>query len=163
MVIQNKSRLVTNGYGQEKGIDFEESFAPVARLKAVRIFMAYAAHKNFPIYQMDVKKAFLNGLLKEEVFTMQGDDDCKSTSGGIQFLEDKLVSWSFKKQDCTAMSTAEAEYLIVPIKVFSIWKAFGGNTGDLGSFREETYKTTDLHQHLKNFYSEAGDGVTDYT
>ncbi|GJR68368.1 retrovirus-related pol polyprotein from transposon TNT 1-94 [Tanacetum coccineum] len=50
------------------GIDFEESFAPVARLEAVRIFVAYAAHKNFPIYQMDVKTAFLNGLLKEEVF-----------------------------------------------------------------------------------------------
>ncbi|GJZ13942.1 retrovirus-related pol polyprotein from transposon TNT 1-94 [Tanacetum coccineum] len=50
-VIQNKSRLVAKGYGQEEGIDFEESFAPVARLEAVRIFVAYAAHKNFPIYQ----------------------------------------------------------------------------------------------------------------
>ncbi|GKC68264.1 retrovirus-related pol polyprotein from transposon TNT 1-94 [Tanacetum coccineum] len=55
------------------GIDFEESFAPVARLEAVRIFVAYAAHKNFPIYQMDVKMAFLNGLLKEEVFVRQPD------------------------------------------------------------------------------------------
>ncbi|GJQ89694.1 retrovirus-related pol polyprotein from transposon TNT 1-94 [Tanacetum coccineum] len=56
------------GYGQEEGIDFEESFAPVARLEAVRIFVADAAHKNFPIYQMDVKTAFLNGPLKEEDF-----------------------------------------------------------------------------------------------
>nr|GEX68328.1 integrase, catalytic region, zinc finger, CCHC-type, peptidase aspartic, catalytic [Tanacetum cinerariifolium] len=212
-VIRNKSRLVAKGYGQEEGIDFEESFAPVARLEAVRIFVAYAAHKNFPIYQMDVKTAFLNGPLKEEVFVRQPDgfvdldfpnhiyhlkkalyglkqaqrawydklslfliliehhfikdlpkkhgmekydtittpmatnnldanlqgtpvdqslwyskdsgfelneyadadhawcnDGCKSTSGGIQFLGDKLVSWSSKKQDCTAMSSAEAEY-----------------------------------------------------
>ncbi|GJV88056.1 retrovirus-related pol polyprotein from transposon TNT 1-94 [Tanacetum coccineum] len=56
------------GYGQEEGIDFEESFAPVARLEAVRIFVAYAAHKNFPIYQMDIKTAFLNGPLRH------GDD-----------------------------------------------------------------------------------------
>ncbi|GJR62946.1 retrovirus-related pol polyprotein from transposon TNT 1-94 [Tanacetum coccineum] len=73
MVIQNKSRLVAKGYGQEEGIDFEDSFAPVVRLEAVRIFMAYAAHKNFPIYLMDVKTTFLNGLLKEEVFVRQLD------------------------------------------------------------------------------------------
>ncbi|GJR73330.1 retrovirus-related pol polyprotein from transposon TNT 1-94 [Tanacetum coccineum] len=234
------------GYGQKEGIDFEESFAPVARLEAVRILVAYAAYKNFPIYQMDVKMAFLNGPLKEEVFVRQPDgfvdpdfpnhvyrlkkalyglkqaprawfdklssfliehhftkgivdptlftrrhgdvillvqiyvddiifgstklvfstrfaklmkenfemsmigemkfflglqkhgmekcdtisipmatakldvdlqdltgcnDDCKSTSGGIQFLGDKLVSWLSKKQDCTTMSTVEAEYV----------------------------------------------------
>ncbi|GJV54583.1 retrovirus-related pol polyprotein from transposon TNT 1-94 [Tanacetum coccineum] len=56
---------------KEEGIDFEESFAPVARLEAVRIFVAYAAHKSFPIYQMDVKMAFLNGPLKEEVYVAQ--------------------------------------------------------------------------------------------
>ncbi|GJT85753.1 retrovirus-related pol polyprotein from transposon TNT 1-94 [Tanacetum coccineum] len=67
-VIQNKSRLIAKGYGQEEGINFKESFAPVARLEAIRIFMAYAAYKNFPIYQMDIKTAFLNGPLKEEVF-----------------------------------------------------------------------------------------------
>ncbi|GJU23805.1 retrovirus-related pol polyprotein from transposon TNT 1-94 [Tanacetum coccineum] len=67
-VIRNKARLVAKGYAQEEGIDFEESFAPVARLEAVRIFVAYAAHKSFPIYQMDVKTAFLNGPLKEEVY-----------------------------------------------------------------------------------------------
>ncbi|GJU33281.1 retrovirus-related pol polyprotein from transposon TNT 1-94 [Tanacetum coccineum] len=61
-------RNIIAGYGEEEGIDFEESFAPVARLDAVRIFVAYAAHINFPIYQMDVKTAFLSGPLKEEVF-----------------------------------------------------------------------------------------------
>ncbi|GKE97680.1 retrovirus-related pol polyprotein from transposon TNT 1-94, partial [Tanacetum coccineum] len=229
-VIRNKARLV---YAQEEGIDFEESFALVARLEAVRIFVAYAAHKSFPIYQMDVKTAFLNGPLKEEVYVAQPDgfvdpdhpdkvyrlrkalyglkqaprawydelskfliskgftkgiidptlftikygedillvqiyvddiifgstnpkfskrfeklmhgrfemslmgemkfflglqihqspqafsdadhagclDTWKSTSGGIQFLGDKLVSWMSKKQNCTAMSSAEVEYV----------------------------------------------------
>ncbi|GKB19968.1 retrovirus-related pol polyprotein from transposon TNT 1-94 [Tanacetum coccineum] len=172
---------------QEEGIDFEDSFAPVARLEAVRMFIAYDAHKNITIFQMDVKTAFLNGPLKEEVYVSQPEgfidqefpdhvyshpdiafatfvcaryqarptvkhlkevkrifrylrqsynmglwypkdsgfeliaysdadhagckDDCKSTSGGLQFLGGKLVSWSSKKQDCTAMSTAEAEYV----------------------------------------------------
>nr|GFA56833.1 retrovirus-related Pol polyprotein from transposon TNT 1-94 [Tanacetum cinerariifolium] len=220
---------------QEDGIDSEESFAPVARLEAVRIFIAYAAHKSFPIYQMDVKTAFLNGPLKEEsslwieasskgmakytlkilhkhgmdkgqsigtpmatkpkldadlsenpvdqtdyrskigslmyLISSRPDivqalcfcaryqsrptekhlkevkrifrylrgtvhmglwypndssfeltafsdadhagciDSRKSTSGGIQFLGDKLVSWKSKKQNCTAMSSAEAEYV----------------------------------------------------
>ncbi|GKA15112.1 retrovirus-related pol polyprotein from transposon TNT 1-94 [Tanacetum coccineum] len=177
-------------YSQQEGIDFEESFAPVARLEAVRMFVAYAAHKNFTIYQMDVKTAFLNGPLKEvfgtptdqtKYLSMIGGlmyltarrpdiafatficaryqarpiekhlkefkrifrylrqsinmglwylkdfgfeliayldvdlagclDDYKSTSGGIQFLKVKLVSWLSKKQDCTTMSTAEAEYI----------------------------------------------------
>ncbi|GJT60779.1 retrovirus-related pol polyprotein from transposon TNT 1-94 [Tanacetum coccineum] len=72
-VIHNKARLVAKGYAQEKGIDFEESFAPVACLEAIRVFVAYAAHKSFPIYQMDVKMAFLNGPLKEEVYVAQPD------------------------------------------------------------------------------------------
>nr|GEX67916.1 retrovirus-related Pol polyprotein from transposon TNT 1-94 [Tanacetum cinerariifolium] len=72
-VIRNKCRLVAKGYGQEEGIDFEESFVPVARLEAVRIFMAYVAHKNFPIYQIDVKMEFVYGPLKEEVFVCQPD------------------------------------------------------------------------------------------
>ncbi|GJT47971.1 retrovirus-related pol polyprotein from transposon TNT 1-94 [Tanacetum coccineum] len=256
IVVRNKTRLVAKGYKQVEGIDFEESFAHVARLEAVRMFIAYAAHKNITIFQMDVKTAFLNGPLKEEVYVSQPEGfidpkfpdhfflglqvhqsphgifisqsqyaiellkkhgldecvststpmeterldadlqgtptdqttyrrmigglmyltasrpdiafatfvcaryqarptvkhlkevkrifrylrqsynmglwylkdsgfeliaysdtdhagckvDCKSTSGGLQFLGGKLVSWSSKKQDCTAMSTAEAEY-----------------------------------------------------
>nr|GEW19770.1 hypothetical protein [Tanacetum cinerariifolium] len=68
-----RKNFITKGYAQEKGIDFEESFALVARLKAVWIFVAYAAHMSFPIYQMDVKTAFLNGPLKEEVYVAQPD------------------------------------------------------------------------------------------
>ncbi|GKD07703.1 retrovirus-related pol polyprotein from transposon TNT 1-94, partial [Tanacetum coccineum] len=73
IVIHNKARLVAKGYNQQEGIDFEESFAPVARLEAVRLFVAYATHKSFPVYQMDVKTAFLNGPLKEEVYVNQPD------------------------------------------------------------------------------------------
>nr|GEX12272.1 retrovirus-related Pol polyprotein from transposon TNT 1-94 [Tanacetum cinerariifolium] len=161
-VIRNKARLVAKGYAQEEGIDFEESFASVACLEAVWIFISYAAHKSFLIFQMDVITAFLNGPLKEEVYVAQPDgfvdldhpekvyrlrkalyglkqaprawydellkfltskgftkdadqagciDSRKSTSGGIQFLGDKLVNWMSKKQNYTAMSLAEAEYV----------------------------------------------------
>nr|GEZ21387.1 hypothetical protein [Tanacetum cinerariifolium] len=72
-VIRNKARLVSKGYAQEKGIDFKESFAPVARLEVVWIFIAYAVHKSFSIYQMDMKTAFLNGPLKENVYVAQPD------------------------------------------------------------------------------------------
>nr|GEU50534.1 retrovirus-related Pol polyprotein from transposon TNT 1-94 [Tanacetum cinerariifolium] len=78
-VIRNKSRLVVRGYRQEEGIDFEKSFAPVARMEAIRIFLAYDAHKSFTVFQMDVKIAFLHGTLKEDVYVCQPegfiDDD----------------------------------------------------------------------------------------
>ncbi|GKD69284.1 copia protein [Tanacetum coccineum] len=192
-VLKNKARLVAKGYRQEEGLDFEESFAPVARLEAIRIFLANAASKNMTVYQMDVKTAFLNGELKEEVYKfdlhinvnpvdtpmvertkldkdlsgipvdqtqyrsmigslmyltasrpdlvfqyLQGSinmglwypkdtamaltayanadhagcqDTRRSTSGGAQFLGDKLVSWSSKKQTSTSISSTEAEYI----------------------------------------------------
>ncbi|GKA01787.1 retrovirus-related pol polyprotein from transposon TNT 1-94 [Tanacetum coccineum] len=211
-ILKNKARLVAKGYRQDEGIDFEESFAPVARIEAIRIFIANAASKNMTIYQMDVKTAFLNGELKEEVMdscdpvdipmvdqlkldedrlgipvdqtrfrSMVGSlmyltasrpdlvfvvcmcaryqasptkkhlevlkrvfrylrgtinwglwypkdtamvlmayadadhagcqDTRRSTSGSTQFLGDKLVSWSLKKQKSTAISITEAEYI----------------------------------------------------
>nr|GEV68951.1 retrovirus-related Pol polyprotein from transposon TNT 1-94 [Tanacetum cinerariifolium] len=70
-IICNKARLVVKGYRQEEGIDFEESFAPVARMEAIRIFLAYAAHKGFIVYQMDVKTAFLHDSLKEDMYVCQ--------------------------------------------------------------------------------------------
>nr|GEY04148.1 hypothetical protein [Tanacetum cinerariifolium] len=70
-VLKNKARLVAKGYRQEEGIDFEESFAPVAHIEAIRIFIANATSKNMTIYQMDVKTAFLNGELKEELYVSQ--------------------------------------------------------------------------------------------
>nr|GEW34011.1 hypothetical protein [Tanacetum cinerariifolium] len=71
--LENKAHLVACGYRQEEGIHFKESFALVARLEAIRIFLAYAAHKNIVVYQMDVKTAFLNGNLREEVYVSQPD------------------------------------------------------------------------------------------
>ncbi|GJS07538.1 retrovirus-related pol polyprotein from transposon TNT 1-94 [Tanacetum coccineum] len=71
--LENKARLVARGYRQEEGIDFEESFALVARLDPIRIFLAYAAHMNMIVYQMDVKMTFLNGILREEVYVSQPD------------------------------------------------------------------------------------------
>nr|GEW98488.1 hypothetical protein [Tanacetum cinerariifolium] len=70
-VIHNKTRLVVRGYRQEESIDFEESFAPVARLDAIRIFLAYVAHKGFTVYQMVVKTTFLHSSLKEDVYVCQ--------------------------------------------------------------------------------------------
>ncbi|GJX63429.1 retrovirus-related pol polyprotein from transposon TNT 1-94 [Tanacetum coccineum] len=72
-VIRNKARLVAKGYAQKEGIDFEESFTPVARLEDVRLFIAYVAHKSFTVYQMDIKMTFLYGPLKEEVYVNQPD------------------------------------------------------------------------------------------
>nr|GEU83756.1 integrase, catalytic region, zinc finger, CCHC-type, peptidase aspartic, catalytic [Tanacetum cinerariifolium] len=203
-VLKNKARLVAKGYNQEEGIKFEESFALVARLEAIRIFIANAASKNTIVYQMDVKTAFLNGELKEEVYVSQPEgfvdldhprhvyqlkkalyglkqaprawydtlskfllakgfskgvvdptlfirrtgntffmfkymdhqheslvyeghrhgtnrirrckscscqDTRRSTSGSAQFLGDKLVSWSSKKQTSTSISSTKAEYI----------------------------------------------------
>ncbi|GJV41952.1 retrotransposon protein, putative, unclassified [Tanacetum coccineum] len=194
-VLKNKARLVARGYHQEEGINFKESFAPIARLEAIRIFIAYAAYKNMIVYQMDVKTAFLNGILREEfskgavdptLFTQkegkdillkiescdpvdtpmvekmkldkdpQGKavdpthyhkmigslmyltssrsdlvfaDSCialiayayadhagcqdtrRSTSGNMQLVGDRLVSWSSKKQKSTSISSTEAEYI----------------------------------------------------
>nr|GEV40971.1 Gag-Pol polyprotein [Tanacetum cinerariifolium] len=190
-VLKNKAWLVVKGYRQDEGIEFDESFAPVTRIEAIRIFIANAASKNMTIYQMDVKTAFLNGELKEEVcvsqpkgfvdpdhptyvyrlnkalyglkqaprawyqalptkkhlealkrvfwylkgtinwglwylkdtsmaLTAYADADhagCqdirRSTSGSAQFFGDKLVSWSSKKQKSTAVSTTEAEYIVM--------------------------------------------------
>ena len=70
-IIRNKSRLVTQGYIQVEGINFDETFAPVARLESIRILLAITSHLNFKLYQMDVKSAFLNGMLQEEVYVEQ--------------------------------------------------------------------------------------------
>ena len=79
IIIRNKARLVAQGYRQEEGIDYDETFAPVARLESIQIFLAYAAYKDFKVYQMDVKSAFLNGKLQEEVYVKQppGFEDSK--------------------------------------------------------------------------------------
>nr|GFD26408.1 retrovirus-related Pol polyprotein from transposon TNT 1-94 [Tanacetum cinerariifolium] len=71
LVIRNKARLVAVGYSQQEGIDYDEMFAPVAQIESIRLFLVYATHKDFTVYQMDVKTSFLNGILKEGVYVGQ--------------------------------------------------------------------------------------------
>src|SRR6266498_4838439 len=71
VVVRNKARLVAQGYSQKEGVDYEETFAPVAYLEAIRILLAFAASKGFKLFQMDVKSAFLNGFIEEEVYVRQ--------------------------------------------------------------------------------------------
>ena len=70
-VTRNKARLVAQGFNQEEGIDYDETYAPVARMEAIRMLLAFASHKGFKLFQMDVKCAFLNGFIDEEVYVKQ--------------------------------------------------------------------------------------------
>ncbi|GJV11412.1 retrovirus-related pol polyprotein from transposon TNT 1-94 [Tanacetum coccineum] len=137
-ILNNKARFVAVYTCKEEGINFEESFAPMARLEAVRIFLAFAAHMNMIVYQMDVKTAFLNGILREEVYVSQPDgfvdpdnpnhvyrlkkalyglkqapcaDTRRSTSGSMQLLGDRLVSWLSKTHKSAAISNTKVEYI----------------------------------------------------
>ena len=88
-VTRNKARLVCKGYAQIEGIDFEETYAPVARMEAIRLLLSYACSKNVKIYQMDVKSSFLNGELEEEVYIEQTE--------GFQLLENTDYVCKLKK------------------------------------------------------------------
>ncbi|GJW89690.1 retrovirus-related pol polyprotein from transposon TNT 1-94 [Tanacetum coccineum] len=111
-VLKNKARLVAKGYRQEEGIDFEESFAPVARIEAIRIFIANAATKNMIIYQMDVKTAFLNGDLQEEVFVqsafgtkgMVGQTRLEDWLAPLMYLTDSRTDLVFDECMCDLIS-----------------------------------------------------------
>nr|GEW38304.1 ribonuclease H-like domain-containing protein [Tanacetum cinerariifolium] len=201
IVIRNKARLVALGHIQEEGIDYDEVFAPVTRIEAIRLFLAYASFKDFVVYEMDVKSAFLSEKIEEEVY--KKDDifisqdkyvaeilkrfrftkvknestpmetqkpllkdkdgkevdvhmyrylkgrpklglwypkdfpfdlvaytdsdytrvslDMKSTIGGCQFLECRLISWQCKKQIVVANSTTEAEYVVASSITYYCW------------------------------------------
>nr|GFA44359.1 ribonuclease H-like domain-containing protein [Tanacetum cinerariifolium] len=130
---RNKDRLVAQGHTQEEGIDYDEVFAPVARIQAIRLFLAYASFMGFTVYQMDVKSAFLYGTIDEEGHPKLGlwypkespfdlvaysdsdyggaSQDRKSTTKESQFLGRWLISWHCKKQTIVATSTTEAEYV----------------------------------------------------
>ena len=71
VITRNKARLVAKSYNQEEGIDYDETYAPVARLEAIRMLLAYASYMNFKLYQMNVKRSFLNGFIQEEVYVEQ--------------------------------------------------------------------------------------------
>jgi hypothetical protein len=84
--VRNKSRLVARGFSHKKGIDYDETFAPVARLEAIRILVAFSVAKGFKLHQMDVKSAFLNGVLEEEVYVRQPP----------RFESEKYPHWVYK-------------------------------------------------------------------
>ncbi|KAK8499668.1 hypothetical protein V6N12_002140 [Hibiscus sabdariffa] len=67
-MVRNKARLVAQGYTQGEGIDFDETYAPIARMEAIRMLLEFACHHEFKLFQMDVKRAFLNGFMNEEVY-----------------------------------------------------------------------------------------------
>nr|GFA91951.1 retrovirus-related Pol polyprotein from transposon TNT 1-94 [Tanacetum cinerariifolium] len=102
-ILKNKARLVARGYHQEEGIDFEESFALVVRLEAIRIFLAYAAHKNMVVYQMDVKITFLNGNLREEVYIYHFDNNVS--------FEEELVHQRLRKTLTHVLELSSCVYL----------------------------------------------------
>ncbi|GKD41824.1 putative ribonuclease H-like domain-containing protein [Tanacetum coccineum] len=131
IVIKNKARLVAQGYTQEEGIDYDEVFAPVSRIEAIRLFLAYASFRDFVVYQMDVKSAFLYGKIEEEVYVCQlpGFEDpdfpngvykvekalyglhqapelVKQKEDGIFINQDKYVTEILKKFGFTDVKTA---------------------------------------------------------
>nr|GFA42684.1 hypothetical protein [Tanacetum cinerariifolium] len=118
-ILKNKAHLVARGYRQEEGIDFEESFASVARLEAIRIFLAYAAHKNMVVYQLDVKTAFLNENLREDVYmSMMGKISfflglqISQSPRGIFINQSKYALESLKKysfESCDPVDTPMVE------------------------------------------------------
>nr|GEZ94853.1 copia protein [Tanacetum cinerariifolium] len=131
IVIRNKARLVAQGHTQEEGIDYEEVFAPIARIEAIRLFLAYASFMGFMVYQMDVKSAFLYGTIKKEVYVCQppGFEDpdhpdkvykvvkalyglhqapraCKAKKDGIFISQDKYVVGILRKFGLTKGKSA---------------------------------------------------------
>ncbi|CAM8983249.1 unnamed protein product [Rhodiola kirilowii] len=90
-VVRNKARLVVKGYNQQEGIDYDETFAPVARSEAIRLLIAYSTYHGFKLLQMDVKTAFLNGVLKEELYVAQTPGFEDTTHPDHVYILDKAL------------------------------------------------------------------------
>jgi hypothetical protein len=102
-IIRNKARLVYKGYAQIEGLDFDKTFAPVEILEAIRMFLAYACHKRFKVYQMDAKSAFLNGDLSEEVYMEQPKSFKLSDNPDLVCKLKKIFIW-FKTSPSSLVS-----------------------------------------------------------
>nr|GEU66866.1 retrovirus-related Pol polyprotein from transposon TNT 1-94 [Tanacetum cinerariifolium] len=176
-ILKNKAWLVARGYRQEDGIDFEESFASVARLEAIQIFLAYVAHKNMVVYQTDVKTAFFNvDTLMVEKSKLDEDkegkavdpsdyhdadhagfqDTRRSTSGSVQFLGERLISWSSKRQKSAAISNYGLVFNKIPMycnnKVLLPYAAIMSNTLGLSiSTSDTTLSRSSVVLVFKNF------------
>ncbi|KAJ9535904.1 hypothetical protein OSB04_un000938 [Centaurea solstitialis] len=151
IIVRNKARLVAKGYRQQEGIDYDETFAPVARLEAIRMFLAYAAYKDFTVFQMDVKTAFLYGHLKEEVYVAQPEGFVDKEHPDYVYVLDKalyglkqaprawyeelskhLLSKGFKKGsvDSTLFLMKEGEHIVV-IQIYVDDIIFGSTSREL--------------------------------
>ncbi|KAJ9538998.1 hypothetical protein OSB04_031731 [Centaurea solstitialis] len=150
-IVRNKARLVAKGYRQQEGIDYDQTFAPVARLEAIRMFQAYAAYKDFTVFQMDVKTAFLYGHLKEEVYVSQPEGFVDPDHPDYVYVLDKalyglkqaprawyeelstyLLSKGFKKGsvDSTLFIMKEGDHIVV-IQVYVDDIIFGSTSKEL--------------------------------
>lgn len=150
-VVRNKARFVCKGYAQQEGIDFGETFAPVARLESIRMFLAYASYKNFTVYQMDVKTAFLNGYLEEEVYMEQPEGFESSEYPGYVYrlrkalyglkqaprawysrLDSHLISKGFKRGnvDCT-LYTKDVNNDLLAVEIYVDDIIFGSTNNEL--------------------------------
>ncbi|KAJ9536009.1 hypothetical protein OSB04_un000825 [Centaurea solstitialis] len=150
-IVRNKARLVAKGYRQQEGIDYDQTFAPVARLEAIRMFLAYAAYKDFTVFQMDVKTAFLYGHLKEEVCVSQPEGFVDPDHPDYVYVLDKalyglkqaprawyeelstyLLSKGFKKGsvDSTLFIMKEGDHIVV-IQVYVDDIIFGSTSKEL--------------------------------
>nr|GEV62073.1 retrotransposon protein, putative, Ty1-copia subclass [Tanacetum cinerariifolium] len=141
LVIRNKARLVAVGYSQQEGIDYNETFAPVAQIKAICLFLAYAAHMDFTIFQMDVKTTFLNGILKEEVYvgqppsfvSKQYPDYAYDIDKALYGLKQAPRAWSTNPKYCT-------KFLDLMVKRFEM-SMMGEMKFFLGLFGMKNYDT----------------------
>ncbi|GJS05771.1 putative ribonuclease H-like domain-containing protein [Tanacetum coccineum] len=144
IVIKNKARLVAQGYTQEEGIDYDKVFAPVARIKAIKLFLAYASFKDFVVYQMDVKSAFLYGKIEEEVYVCQplGFED-PDFPDRVYKVEKALYGLHQAPRACTGLQVKQKEdgiFISQDKYVTGILEKFGFSDVKTASTPMETHK-----------------------
>jgi len=138
IIKRNKSRLVAKGYDQEERIDYDETYAPVARLEAVRLFLAYSYIKGFRLFQMDVKSVFLNGYINEEVFVSQPPE----------FEDYKFPKHVFKlKKALYDLKQAHRQWY-ERLSDFLLSQGYNRGTSNKTLFIEKRVKTLNLYMYM---------------
>ncbi|KAJ9538414.1 hypothetical protein OSB04_031147 [Centaurea solstitialis] len=149
IVTKNKARLVAHGYTQEEGIDYDDVFAPVARIEAIRLFLAFASYKGFKVYQMDVKSAFLYGTIDEEVYIYVDDIIFGSTKDDMCKEFEELMHKKFKMSSMGELTfflglqvkqKPEGIFINQSKYVASMLQKFGMNDAKPASTPMETHK-----------------------